>query len=53
MCRAETVEDDDDDEYGDLDAAAHLLIRRKLSEEKTQLGKVVTVLVEIFNAGTG
>ena len=49
VCRAETVEDDD--EYGDVDALAFLLVRRKLSDEKPQIGKVSTVLVEIHNAG--
>lgn len=49
VCRAETVEDDD--EYSDVDATAFLLVRRKLSDDKPQIGKVSTVLVEIHNAG--
>lgn len=50
--RAETVEDDD--EYADeLDEAAFLVVRRKLSVERPQVGKEITVLIEIHNAGDG
>lgn len=48
------VEAERQDESADDELAtsrAFLLVRRKLSDEKLQLGKVTNVLVEIFNAG--
>lgn len=57
MCRAAAADDDDDvyDDDDDVEPAApkaFLMVRRKLSEEKPQAGKTVTVLVELHNAGT-
>jgi len=56
--RAQSVEDDVEAEQQDDSAddelattRAFLLVRRKLSDEKLQIGKVTNVLVEIFNAG--
>jgi hypothetical protein len=54
-CRAEAA-DDDDDSYEEEDDVAEvaktfLMVRRKLSEEKPQVGKPLTVIVELYNAG--
>lgn len=49
ICRAETVEDDD--EYEDVDAGAFLVVRRKLATPELQVGKMTTVTVEVHNAG--
>lgn len=49
------MEDDVDAEHESDDDSpipkAYLLVRRKLSDEKLQIGKVTNVLVEIYNAG--
>jgi hypothetical protein len=50
LCRAETVEDDDVQE---VDASAFLLVRRKLANDKPEVGKPNVVTVEIYNAGKG
>jgi hypothetical protein len=58
-CRASAEVSGDDDSYADDDddapavPKAFLMVRRKLSEEKPQVGKPFTVLVELHNAGEG
>ena len=43
---------EEDDEYADVDDSAFLLVRRKLSEDRPQVGKEITVTVQVHNAGT-
>jgi len=57
VCRATAADDDDvyddDDDAEEAAPTAFLMVRRKLSEDKPQAGKTITVLVELHNAGSG